>query len=190
MAWQAFIQQNYNQLRQMSLVYKPLHDDIMTHLCLYLENNWLKFDVIPDNQKLRWLGRWMRNQATWSNSAVNRDNRTNNLPEDQQFELESDDHLSISIMAEDVDDSIKGWIADTNKQFGSDKTDKLIRIKYTYYKSLTLAEQILFNLYFDEMLTHRAIAKRLKIPLTSSFLMVKNLELKLINLCFGTQSIN
>lgn len=191
MTWQEWVQNNFKSLKSMSLVYGDLSGDILTHLSLYLDDNWLKFNMIPDSQKLRWIGRWMRNQAGWSNSQVNRDLKTNNLPEDHQFDIVDDQHETITIFAEDGDDKLKGWISDTFSVYGSDKTDKLIRVKY-YYHSLTLPEQILYTLYFDELLTHRAIAQRLNIPLTSSFLMVKELETKLINLCnsTGTQSLS
>lgn len=189
MTWQEWVTQNQIQLSQMASVYGHLKDDLLTHLCLYLETNWPTFDKIPNPQKLRWTGRWFANQARWSNSAVNRDNRVNNLPEEVEFDIADDGHIHIEILSETTEERTREWIYDTQKEFGTHKTDKLISVRFHYHNSLTLAEQILYNLYFDQMMTHRAIAKRLKIPLTSSFLMVKNLENKLIALCNGTQSL-
>lgn len=196
MTWQQWVQTNQSWLQSYASIYGELSGDCLTHLCLYFEDgHWSKFEIIPDADKPKWIRAFFRNQVRWTNSPVSRDNRTNNLTHEQiewfenAYDQPDSHNVQMEIEAEDANSELKEWIADCNAQFGEDRTDKLLQIRLIFHKMLTLPEQILYGLYFEEMLTHRQIAHRLKIPLTSSFFMVKKLENKLIELCStGTQS--
>ena len=197
MTWQEWVKQNYSWLDSYASIYGNLKGDCLTHICLYFEDgHWTKFNIIPDHEKPKWVRAFFRNQVRWTNSPVSRENKTNNLTDEQidwfenAYEMPDDSsHIQIEISAEDTNPDIKEWIIDCSTQFGEDRTDKLLQVRLLFRKSLSLPEQILYGLYFEEMLTHRQIAKRLRIPLTSSFFMVKKLENKLIELCnSGTQS--
>lgn len=195
MNWQQWVQLNYAWLSQYASIYSDLSGDLLTHLCLYFEDgHWHKFNQMPEPDKRKWVRAFFRNQVKWSNSPVSRENKTNSLTQEQidwfenAYDTPDNSHIEIEVGAEDTNQDIKEWITDCQLQFGETKTEKLLQIRLIFRKYLNLPEQILYGLYFEELLTHRQIAQRLKIPLTSSFFMVKKLENKLIELCNGTQS--
>lgn len=193
MTWREWIQTNYQLIEKVAKIYGNQWPDLITHFCFYLEKNWSKFEPMPQPDKVRYMSAWFKKQLKWSNSAVSRDNRINNFTEEDienhnHYQPIDDQTLDITILAEDGADDVKAYIIDIEREWGSEKADKIIKVRFHYLKSLNLPDKILYDLYFTQGLTHRAIAQKLNIPLTSSFLMVKELENKLKQLCNGTQS--
>lgn len=191
--WQTWVSNNYAQIESVAKIYGPKWPDLVTHFCFYLEKNWLKFDKMPQPDKIRYMSAWFKKQLNWSNSAVSRDNKTNNFSEEdlethKTFEEPDDQTIDITVLSEEGPEDAKQYIIDIEKTWGSEKADKILKVRFHYLKSLTLTDKILYDLYFTQSLTHRGIAAKLNIPLTSSFLMVKELENKLKDLCLGTQS--
>lgn len=78
-----------------------------------------------------------------------------------------------------MDDSISSYEKELIHLFGEDGTDKL-RFINDFFHKLTRPEQILFSLRYDNKgLSYRNIAKTLKIPSTSVYLMLVELNNKI-----------
>jgi DNA-directed RNA polymerase specialized sigma subunit len=158
---------------------------LSVNLTLHLDKHWEKFSKIPnDEEKIKWIQSWMRNQTRWNNTQFNKDIRLISTEEEWDFSLEGEgdeyisayvDSASIEIGSEDVDESVKNWIIDLGERHSERDCDRLIKIRQIYL-TLPLHEKVLYDMYFTHMKSLREIAKELKLPLSSVHSMMTELK--------------
>ena len=156
--------------------------DLLTHFTFYLHKNWSKFSLIPDNeQRLKFSLTWFKNNVKWSNSDFHVSITVNNLPEGwEPTDTEYND--LIELKAEMMRGDISDWMYDLHINFEQLEVDRLMRLRQIYL-SLPTHDKVLYDLYFTNMLTMRAIGLKLDLPLSSVFTMVTELKLKLKSKC-------
>ena len=156
--------------------------DLLTHFYLHIEDDWVKFNKIPDCEKHKWVQSWLRNTSNWINNPYSKDTRVNNLPE--YYELpDKGSNEYIEIFAEDCDDSTKEYIADLHRNFSDRQVDLLLKVRLVYVSKLTVRERVLYDLIYKDGMSYRAISAKLRIPTTVVFQAVKNLNKKIEELC-------
>lgn len=180
MTWQIWIIQNHDLLTYWA---KRRHfaewNELLQQLVIYIEKNWDTFSKIPDgSQRIKWCQVWYKNHVKWKNSDFN---KIIHRPDevvgliDEVYEIEDgeeQDWLEVDLLPGEI-----RW-ADG---FSFDEVVKLRKIKAAYNK-LNDKEKILYDLYFGEMLSQRAIAKKINIPHSAVYNMLKELREKIKNL--------
>ena len=156
--------------------------DLLTHFTFYLHKNWSRFSLIPDGeQRLKFTQTWFKNNVKWSNSEFNVSITVNNLPEGwEPPESEYDDliELKAELMREDIAD----WMYDLHTNFDKIEVERLMKLRQVYL-SLQTHDKVLYDLYFTNMMTMRAIGKKLELPLSAVFTMVTELKQKIKSQC-------
>lgn len=154
--------------------------DLLSHLTLHLEKNWTVFNSIPDDKKIAWCQGWYKNQVRWLNSKHNVDvfGDEKGGTTFMEFKTEIYDEvvdLDFDLICDYTDEELL-WIDDLTEK----EIYKIKKIK-KFYHSLSNQEQILFDFYFKDMLSQRQIAKKINIPLSAVYNMLKALKLKIKN---------
>lgn len=185
LSWQQWLQINY---KVISMWARRWHHtewrELMAHMAIYLQKNWSRFSTIPDDeQRIKFLQTWMKNNVKWDNSQFNKSISVNNLEEDfdQSRSKESYDE-PFDILAEDMTDDIKDFIIDLHRRFDEPDAMRIIKIRKIYL-TLPAHEKVLYDLYFTQMLSVRGVAKKLQLPLTSVHYMIVELKEKIKDLC-------
>lgn len=143
-----------------------------------MDDNWEKFDTIPNNEeRIKWVQAWLRNQSRWSNSDFNRTHKVNDLADEWTIPDIEEDHL-LELRCESNREDIREWLVDVYVQFGDVGTNKLVKLREIYLK-LEVHERVLWDLYYTNMNTMRDISKKLDIPLTAVYKMITDLNLKI-----------
>ena len=88
------------------------------------------------------------------------------------------EHIDIEISAEECPLFTKEWLIDINARMSDRDCTRLIQIKNIYH-TMASHEKVLYNLYFEEMKSLRAIAKQLNLPLSAVHIMVSDLKNKI-----------
>lgn len=191
-----WINQNYTRLSKVAKDVSPNEwRDLMTHYCLYLNDNWLSFSNIPNNdERLRFSTTWLANNSRWSKSSFNLEFKVNNLEtqwdipdlqvEEPSFDItadgsESRDNRVVDPQIKWIVISMKEWIRDTTDKWGEVRGYNLIKLRYVYLNDLTITEKVLYDLHFTEGLSVRRIAKQLDLPISGTYQMVKCLKNKI-----------
>jgi RNA polymerase sigma factor (sigma-70 family) len=181
MTWQQWLSENYTTLEYWSKRRDFTNwSDLITQLTLHLQKNWTTFNLIPDDKKIAWCQGWFKNQVRWLNSKHNVDvfgdelgGRTFMEFKTEIFDCEEEEDFDKNC---DYTDEERLWIDDlSDSQISKIKKIKLI------YKGLSNEEQVLFDLYFKEMLSQRQIAEKINIPLSAVYNMLKALKTKIKN---------
>lgn len=183
MTWQIWLSNNYAVIAMWSKRWHAEeHGELVSLLSLYLEKNWSKFSLIPDDvQRIKFLQVWMKNMTRWSNSEFNNGIRVNNLPEVFDItDYESDD--SLDILAECASPALRNYIIDITNEFGEEGAKKILLVK-TVYDTLPTQLKVLYDLYITKNMTIRGIAKLLDIPNSSVYNMVNNLKKEIKKKC-------
>ena len=155
--------------------------ELLSQYVIYLNTKWDKFDSIPDgNERLKWSQKWLRDNSKWTNSEFNKEVRINNLPEEWVIEDCGEDSLIEHIIESDRPD-IRLWIRDLNLNFSELEVERLMRIRGIYLR-LDTHEKVLYNLYFDNMLSMRDIASKIGLPLSAIHIMIGDLKKKIKSL--------
>jgi len=175
-----FIQDNWKFIETWSKRWsKDNWIDLTSNLTLYLDKNWKKFSLLKtDDEKIKWIQAWMRNQTRWSGTDFNKDIRVNNCDENWDIPDEMIDHTDIEIAAESAPQWTKEWLIDISARMSDRDCTRLIRIKNIYH-TMPSHEKVLYNLYFEDMKSLRAIAKQLNLPLSAVHIMVGDLKNKI-----------
>jgi DNA-directed RNA polymerase specialized sigma24 family protein len=173
-----FIQNNWTFIKKWSKIWGHENwNDLVVNLTLYLDKDWKKFSLLKtDDEKIKWIQAWMRNQTKWSNTQFNKDIRLISGSEEWDFSSEGVDSNSIEIGAEEADERVKDWIIDLNRRHSDLDCTRLIKIRKIYL-TLPSHEKVLYKLYFEEMKSLRDIAAQLRLPLSA----VHNMMLELKN---------
>lgn len=158
-----WITKHYAILNNIANSYSDDGSDIVTYYYIYLEKGgWNKICNLPENEQMKFSRVWLKNTSGYTMNNPFAELKTNNLPEDYEVK---------DILDENYEDECEYNIR------------RLLIVNYHYTHSLDLTEQILFQLRFVEHMTTRAIAKKINIPHTSTYLHIKKLEDKLKSLC-------
>jgi DNA-directed RNA polymerase specialized sigma subunit len=157
------------------------HDEwpeLLSQMAIYLNKNWPRFSQIPDGEeRIKFLQTWMKNQVAWYNSDFNKTLRVNNLPEQTEIVDGEYDDL-IELKSEVVRDDIKDWLIDLNQNWNDLEIDRLVKIRKIYL-TLPSHEKVLYDLYFTKMMSMRDIGKKIDLPLSAVYNMIKELKEKI-----------
>lgn len=181
MIWSEWISNNYTELEYWAKR-RDFNNwtDLLTQLTLHLEKNWQIFVLIPEDKKIAWCQGWYKNQVRWLNSKHNVDvfgdevgGKTFMEFKTEIFDSEDDGDFESLV---DYTPQERLWIDDLT----SEQISRVRKIK-TIYKSFSNEEQVLFDLYFKDMLSQRQIAQKINIPLSAVYNMLKALKTKIKN---------
>lgn len=181
--WQQWLQLNY---KTISMWARRWHHEewreLLAFLTIYLQKNWHKFSKIPDGEeRIKFVQTWMKNNVNWSNSEFNKSIAVNNLEEEWQREDEFyEDELDI--IAEDSPDDVKEFIIDLSRRFDEREVEKILQVRKAYLL-LMPHERVLYDLYYTQMLSIRAVAKKLNLPASAVYGMLNDLKKRIIELC-------
>jgi hypothetical protein len=178
-----WIERNYQFLETWSKRWHPEEwAELIAHYCLYIDSNWSKFSTIPDGEdRLRFSQTWMKNNVRWMNSDFNKSIRVNDLTEEFDIYEEGEDHF-LDVMCETDRPDIRDFMMDISKRYSESDVDKIVKLRAIYIE-LETYERVLWDLYFNQMLSMRDIGKKLDLPLSSIFNMVKDLKIKVKEKC-------
>ena len=179
-SWQIWFTNNYTIISMWSKRWS--HEDwpeLLSQMAIYLNKNWIRFSQIPDGeQRIKFLQTWMKNQVTWYNSDFNKTLRVNNLDEQVEiYDSEYDD--LIELKSEVLRDDIKEWLLDLNQNWSEVEIERLVKIRRIYL-GLPSHQKVLYDLYFTQMMSMRDIGKKIDLPLSAVYNMIKELKEKII----------
>jgi hypothetical protein len=176
-SWQNWLTLNYKTISMWAKRWSPQDwRELLTHMSFYLQKNWIKFAAIPEEDKIKFLQAWMKNQVNWWNSEFNRSLQVNNLTDEYNLpDVEFDDF--IEIRAEVYREDIKEWLIDLHNNWTDEQIKILVKVRRIYLE-LPSHQKVLYDLYFTQMMSLRDIGKKLDLPLSAVYNMI--LELKKI----------
>lgn len=150
-------------------------DDLLSHLYFYLDKNWDKFNKIPDGEeRIKFIQTWFKNNTKWGESEFNKSIRVNNLPNDWSIPDQSEDNL-LEVMCESDREEWREWLVDITKTWGEEGSIKLVKLR-TIYLELDTHNKVLWDLYFNKMMSMRQIGKKLNLPLSAVYTMIVELK--------------
>lgn len=156
--------------------------DLVSHLYIYLDKNWVKFSAIPDDsQRIKFVQSWFKNSTRWTESEFNKSTRVNNFKDDWSIPDVGEDNL-LEVICESDREDIRDWLVDIHKRWGEVGSNKLIKLRAIYLE-LDTHEKVLWDLYFNKMLSMREIGSKLGLPLSAIYIMIKELKNKVKRLC-------
>lgn len=158
--------------------------ELLSQYTIYIHKNWKRFSSIPDgDERLKFSQTWMRNNVEWTNSEFNKTIRTNNLPEVYEMpDVAEEAYLDIGCETDRED--IKEFLIDLNKRYSELEVSRIIELRAIYIE-LPLHEKVLWDLYFNQMLSMRTIGEKLDLPLSAVYQMIKELKIKVREKCNG-----
>lgn len=152
--------------------------ELISHFALYIHNNWHKFSLIPDNEeRIKFMQTWMKNNVTWYNSEFNKAIRTNNLPQEYQIVEEPEDCL-LEVLCESDREDLRDFLIDLHKKHSEFDVNRILMIRKAYIQ-LPTHDKVLFDLYFTQMLSMRQICQKLDLPLSAVYNMMTELKNKI-----------
>jgi DNA-directed RNA polymerase specialized sigma subunit len=188
-----WIDAEYKNLSRFAKHWSKDHwSDLITHYYIYLlkEKNWLKISSMPHEEQMKFTQQWMKNSVAWKNSDFSKSLAVNNLEDNYVLREETETCMSIEIQGEDIDDSVKEWLIDLHENWGDKQIERLVRIRELYLSDrFTITDRIIYDMVYKNQMTMRQISTKINIPLTSVFLMIKELEQKMKEELCGTQSM-
>ena len=179
-----WIEDNYKFLETWAKRWSPEYwDELISFYCLYIDSNWPKFSAIPDDEeRLKFTQTWFSNNVKWRNSDFNKSIRLNSLEEEYDIpDLPEDNH--IEALCEADRDDIKEFMLDLHKRFSEYDVNRIMMMRKIYL-TLDTHEKVLYDMYFTQMLSMRAIGKKIDLPLSAVYNMLNDLKIKL-KLCAG-----
>ncbi len=115
--------------------------------------------------------------AKWSNSEFNRTYLVNNLPENWEIDDVGEDDM-IEVMCESDREDIRLWMIDLHRNFSERDSERLMKLRECYLE-LDTHERVLWDLYFQQMMSLRDIGKKLDLPHMSIYSMINELKKKI-----------
>lgn len=157
------------------------YKELVAHFILYVEKNWSKFSKIPDGiDRIKWMNAWFKNNVNWKNSDFRRSITYHESP--QMPEL-SDFEQAIELMAEDLSEANIDLTIDlTEQNFNQLQIEKILCVREVY-KELSPQHQVLYDLYFEQMMSLRKIAKKIGIPMSSVYSIFLELKKEILEKC-------
>jgi len=179
-----WIEDNYTFLETWSKRWSPNYwDELISFYCLYIHSNWTKFSLIPDgDDRLRFTQTWFKNNTSWRNSDFNKAIKVNSM--DEEYDIpDTPEESFIEVTCETDREDIKEFMLDLSKRF-SDFDMSRIMLMRKIYIGLQTHERVLYDMYFTQMMSMRAIGKKIDLPLSAVYNMLNDLKIKL-KLCAG-----
>jgi hypothetical protein len=175
---------NYTFLETWSKRWSPENwGDLLSQYCLYIDSNWPKFSSIPDGEeRLKFSQTWFKNNVKWSNSDFNKAIRVNSNGEEPLIPNEAEDNF-IEVLCETDREDIRDFMLDLNKRFSEYDVNRIMIMRKVYL-GLDTPKMVLYDLYITQMLSMRAISKKIDLPLSSVFNMISELKEE-IKICIG-----
>lgn len=181
MTWSEWSEKNFELLVYWAKRRDFLNwSDLVQSLIIHLEKNWHHFEKVSEEKKIAWCQTWFKNQVKWLNSSHNIDIWGHDRKNGHHLEFKTE--LYDLGECNDFEDFIdlgqeKLWWSD---EFSDLQISRLKKIE-EIYSTFEPEEQILFDLYFKVGLSQRAIAKKINIPLSAVYNMLKALKTKIKN---------
>lgn len=171
-----WVEDNYKFLEVWSKRWSPQYwDELISMYCIYIHMNWPKFSAIPDDeQRLKFSQTWMSNNVKWKNSDFNKAIRVNSMDEEYDIREESEESF-IEVTCETDREDIKEFMLDLNKRFSEYDVNRIMTMRKIYL-NLDTHQRVLWDLYFTQMLSMRAIGKKLDLPLSAVYNMIVELK--------------
>jgi hypothetical protein len=171
MAQEWFIE-NYKKLEEYSKWWNEDWSGLLSSYYEWLDKNWEQFDKIPDgDQRMKWSMNWFKmNGKVWSNSEFMRQNKMLSGREEVVIEDSIIDEGHYFEWGE-----LNDWIKDISTNWNDLEVKELVRCRKLYL-TLPLHKRVLWDLYFNQMLSMRDISNKLNLPLTSVYKMLKELK--------------
>ena len=171
-----WVRDNYQFLETWSKRWSPTYwDELISFYCLYIDSNWTKFSAIPDgDDRLRFTQTWFKNNVGWKNSDFNKAIRVNSIDEEYDIPDIAEESF-IEVTCETDREDIKEFMLDLNKRFSEYDVNRIMLMRKIYL-TLDTHQRVLWDLYFSQMLSMRAIGKRLDLPLSAVYNMVVELK--------------
>ena len=179
-----WIEDNYQFLETWARRWSPDYwSELISFYCLYIDSNWSKFSAIPDDeQRLKFTQTWFSNNVKWYNSDFNKAIKVNSVGEEYDIPDEAEDNYLEAICEADRED-IKDFMLDLHKRFSEYDVTRIMLMRKIYL-TLDTHEKVLYDMYFTQMLSMRAIGKKIDLPLSAVYNMISDLKIKL-KLCAG-----
>jgi DNA-directed RNA polymerase specialized sigma subunit len=171
-----WVTDNYTFLETWSKRWSPTYwDELISFYCLYIDSNWIKFSAIPDgDDRLRFTQTWFKNNVGWKNSDFNKAIRVNSIDEEYDIPDIAEESF-IEVTCETDREDIKEFMLDLNKRFSEYDVNRIMLMRKIYL-TLDTHQRVLWDLYFSQMLSMRAIGKKLDLPLSAVYNMVVELK--------------
>jgi hypothetical protein len=177
MIWKTWITMNYPKLETICLkIDKDLGYDLLSHFCEWLNDNEEKFMIIADDDKIKYVYRWMLNQKKWYNSSFSKKYKMLSSRDEITIQDKGYNQNSDIIDYDDYND----WIKDIVNNYDEEDAKKIIKMREIYLKLSTI-DKVAYDLYFTNMMSMRDIAAKLDIPLSAVYGIIKNLKIKIKN---------
>jgi hypothetical protein len=179
-----WVEDNYKFLETWSKRWSPNYwDELISFYCLYIDSNWIKFSLIPDgDDRLRFTQTWFKNNVGWRNSDFNKAIRVNSM--DEEYDIpDTPEESFIEVTCETDREDIKEFMLDLSRRFSEYDVSRIMLMRKIYI-GLDTHERVLYDMYFTQMLSMRAIGKKIDLPLSAVYNMLNDLKIKL-KLCAG-----
>jgi len=181
MTWSEWSEENFELLVYWAKRRDFLNwSDLVQNLIIHLEKNWSWFSAIPDGKKIAWCQGWYKNQVLWLNSKHNIEifGHDRSKGTDLEFKAEIYDIVQDCNFDDIIDfgEELVWW----TEEFSDLQISRLKKIE-EIYSTFGPEEQVLFDLYFKNGLSQRDIAKKINIPLSAVYNMLKTLKTKIKN---------
>jgi hypothetical protein len=124
----------------------------------------------------------MKNNVGWRNSDFNKSIRVNSMDEEYDIPDIAEESF-IEVTCETDREDIKEFMLDLNRRFSEYDVNRIMLMRKIYI-GLETHERVLYDLYFSQMLSMRAISKKIDLPLSAVYNMLNDLKIKL-KLCAG-----
>lgn len=179
MSLQEFINNNHRNLLQACKNIKyDLYGELYSELYIYLDKQWDKYGNLPEKEIYYLSIDFLKKQIVWETSQLNllmKPTRlksltieyTNEVPE-----LPFND-LSIELGADAGTKFTEEYLLDLSNHFNEEQMKCIIKT-YLVYDKLNLKDQIIFDLYIQQGLSMRDIAKKIDTSFTSARIIILN----------------
>jgi hypothetical protein len=169
-----WVRDNYQFLETWSKRWSPNYwDELISFYCLYIDSNWTKFSAIPDgDDRLRFSQTWMKNNVGWRNSDFNKSIRVNSMDEEYDIPDIAEESF-IEVTCETDREDIKEFMLDLSRRFSEYDVSRIMLMRKIYI-GLETHERVLYDLYFSQMLSMRAISKKIDLPLSAVYNMLND----------------
>lgn len=178
-----WIEDNYEHISRWSRHWHAEEwRELVAHFVIYVDKNWTKFSQVPDGEeRIKFMQIWFKNSVQWHNSDFNKSIRTNNLPDEWDIKEEGEDQF-LEVYCESDREDIRDFMLDLYRTHSDHDVNRILMIRKAYIQ-LATHDKVLYDLYFTQMLSMRAIGKKLDIPLSAVYNMILELKNKIKELC-------
>jgi len=156
-----------------------LHKELYSELYLHLHENWNKFKKLENDDVIYLSIDFIKKQLIWKNTPLK---KTIEVTKYKNFCIEYNDtfpeqpfnDIAIEIFAESGSEKTNEYLLDLHNDFNEQQIKAIINVLLKYDK-LTLKDKILFDLYIQQNLPLRDVAKKINISLTSTHKLIKEM---------------